>query len=463
MANLKHKFHPEIIREYDIRGTVGKTLFSDDAYAIGRAYGSMVIRAGGKTCALGYDGRISSPELKSALARGLQDSGVNVTLVGMGPTPMLYFAVWELELDAGIMVTGSHNPKDDNGFKMMLGRKAFFGENVRTIGRLAAEGDFENGRGSLEEVDIKPRYLERMMKDFIGDESTNVAWDAGNGAMGEVLEKISKKLPGSHHTLYTDVDGTFPNHHPDPTIPKNLVDLIALVKDKKCQMGIGFDGDGDRIGVVDDEGEIVWGDQMIAIYAQEVLKTYPGAKIIADVKSSQTLFDEIARLGGEPIIWKTGHSLIKDKMSVEKSPLAGEMSGHIFFADKFYGHDDALYCGIRLISIVNKTGKKLSDLRKALPSVVNTPEVRFEVEESRKFDIVKEVEQRLLEAGEEVSLIDGVRVNTPNGWWLLRASNTQNVLVVRAEAPSEDELEILKETIVDQLAKSQVTIPSFEV
>ncbi|AIB16697.1 phosphomannomutase (plasmid) [Azospirillum argentinense] len=457
-----HTFHPTVLREYDIRGIVGSTLTAADARAVGRAFGTVVARGGGKTVCVGYDGRLSSPELEAALVDGLVACGLHVLRIGLGPTPMLYFATRDREAAAGIMITGSHNPPDYNGIKMMLGKGPVYGQQILDIGIIASKADYVSGEGSSEQVDVKDAYVERLLRDYDGTRDLTVAWDAGNGASGEILRRLTAKLPGKHILLFDEIDGNFPNHHPDPTVEKNLVDLKKAVAENGCDIGIGFDGDGDRIGAIDHRGRVVWGDQLVAIYAADVLKSHPGATIIADVKASQTLFDEIARLGGTPLMWKTGHSLLKAKMAELGSPLAGEMSGHIFFADKWYGFDDALYCAVRLIGLVSKLNQPLSDLRDRLPPVVNTPETRFQVSEERKFQVVQEVKGRLKNEGADVNDIDGVRVKTADGWWLLRASNTQDVLVARAESGTPEGLERLKGMVVAQLEASGLQAPSFE-
>ncbi len=460
---LAHNFHPTVLREYDIRGIIGKTLTTDDARAIGRGFGTMVVRGGGKKVAIGYDGRLSSPSLEAAAVEGLKSVGLHVVRIGLGPTPMLYFTARHLKLDAGMMITGSHNPPDYNGFKMMIGKAPFFGSQILEIGKIAAAGDFEAGEGSEETIDIQDAYVDRLVADYDGTRDLNVVWDNGNGAAGEILRRLVKKLPGKHTLLFDQIDGTFPNHHPDPTIPENLEDIIHKVAAEKADLGIAFDGDADRIGAVDEKGRIVWGDQLVAIYSKDVLANHPGATIIADVKASQSLFDQIAKLGGKPLMWKTGHSLLKAKMAETNSPLAGEMSGHIFFADKYYGFDDALYCGVRLLGIVSRMAA-LSALRDELPDMLNTPEVRFQVNEERKFAAVDEIKARVkaeeAAGGAEVNDIDGVRVKTADGWWLLRASNTQDVLVARAEAFSPEGLERLKGAIKDNLAKSGIAAPA---
>ncbi len=457
-----HRFEPTILREYDIRGIVGKTLHAADAYAIGRALATVVARKGGSHVHVGRDGRASSPEMAQQVSQGLADGGMKVTRIGMGATPMLYYATYSRGSDAGLMVTGSHNPSEYNGFKMVLNKKAFYGEDILNLGRLAAAGDYVSGKGSIGDEDVFDDYIARLLKDFTPGRDLRVAWDAGNGSAGPAMVALTQKLPGKHFLLYEDVDGNFPNHHPDPTVPKNLVDLQALVLKEKCDLGIAFDGDGDRIGVVDGKGRILWGDQLMAIWSRDVLKNKPGATIIADVKASQVLFDEVAKLGGKPLMWKTGHSLIKSKMAETGSPLAGEMSGHIFFADKYYGYDDAPYAAIRLLSIVGTAKESLADMRDAMPQVINTPEVRFQCDDTRKFAVAEEVKGRLVKAGADFNDCDGVRVNTKDGWWLLRASNTQDVLVARCEAFDAPGLERLKADLFAQLSQSGINPPRMD-
>jgi len=450
---MAHSFNPTSLREYDIRGIVGKTLGEADAYAIGRGFATRVRRHGGTHVAVGYDGRESSPVLEAALIRGLNDSGVDVTRIGLGPTPMLYYAEATLEVDGGIQITGSHNPAEYNGFKMVLQHKPFFGADIQLLGVMSEAEDWETGTGTVTDADIMDLYVERLTAGYAGGEF-RIGWDAGNGASGPVIEKLVKLLPGEHPLLYTDVDGRFPNHHPDPTEEKNLADLKKLVLDKGLDFGLAFDGDGDRIGAVDGLGRVIWGDQLLSILAEPVLREEPGATIIADVKASQALYDRIAELGGTPLMWKTGHSLIKTKMKETGSPLAGEMSGHIFFAHDYYGFDDAQYAAVRLIRAVRMLGGSLTALKDAMPAMVNTPELRFTVSEERKFAVIDEVLDRLEKSGADVNRTDGARVNTPDGWWLLRASNTQDVLVARAEARDQAGLDRLMAMIDEQLAAS---------
>jgi phosphomannomutase len=463
MPVFNHRFDPTVLREYDIRGIVGKTLKPEDAFAIGRCFGSVVMRAGGKRVAVGYDGRLHSPEMEAQLVAGLRGCGLEVVRIGLCATPMLYFAAYDQQADGAVMVTGSHNPPDYNGFKMMLGKKPFYGAQIQEIGRMAAEGDVVPSQaGSDRSEDIDGRYAERVLADWDGgDRALKVVWDPGNGSAGPIVKTLAARLPGTHFVINGDVDGTFPNHHPDPTVAKNLEQLIAEVAREKADLGIAFDGDGDRIGVVDNEGHILFGDQLLIVLARDVLKSKPGATIIADVKASQVLFDEVAKAGGEPLMWKTGHSLIKAKMAETGSPLAGEMSGHIFFADKWYGFDDAPYSAVRLLGIVARMSQSLAEVRAALPQVINTPELRFNCEEARKFVVVQEVKDRLAAEGAKVQAVDGVRVLTEDGWWLLRASNTQAVLVARCEASSEAGLERLKAQLVKQLVASGLEAPDF--
>ncbi|MFN7028948.1 MAG: phosphoglucomutase/phosphomannomutase PgmG [Sphingopyxis sp.] len=452
---MTHNFHPTLLREYDIRGVVGDTLSAADAYAIGRSFATLVARAGGKSVAVGYDGRLSSPMLCDALVAGINAAGIDALNVGLGPTPMLYYAASTEEVDGGIQITGSHNPPDYNGFKFVMQGRPFYGADIQRIGEMAAAGDWETGEGATQGIDIIDAYVDRLVEGFAGG-AYRVGWDAGNGAAGTVIEKLTAKLPGEHHLLFTDIDGHFPNHHPDPTEEKNLADLRQLVAEKSLDFGVAFDGDGDRIGAIDGEGRVIWGDQLLQIYAAALLQDMPGATIIADVKASQALFDRVSELGGTPLMWKTGHSLIKAKMKEVGSPLAGEMSGHVFFADRYYGYDDAPYAAVRLIEAATKLGQSVTELRGAMAPMVNTPELRFQVDEVRKFAIVEEVLARLTTSGAEVDRTDGARVLTDDGWWLLRASNTQDVLVARAEAKDEAALARLLAAIDEQLALSGI-------
>ena len=456
-----HRLHPSIIREYDIRGIIDETLCTEDAREIGGAFATMVAQSQGMSprICLGYDGRLTSPVLESALSDGLMSAGAHVLRMGRGPTPMLYFGVHHLEADAGVMVTGSHNPPEHNGFKFMLGRGSFYGEQIQQLGGLVTEGVSRVAGGQSEEVGIIDSYVEGLVSAYQGSGQLKVAWDPGNGAGGEVVQMLSQLLPGQHDVINGEVDGTFPAHHPDPTVASNLVQLQQCVAEGSHDVGIALDGDGDRIGVIDDTGRIIWADLLMALLARDVLTAQPGAPIIADVKSSQVLFDEIANLGGNPVMCRTGHSLIKAKMAEVKAPLAGEMSGHLFFADKYYGFDDAMYAAVRLLNAIEGSGERLSALRDQLPTLANTPEIRFECPDDKKFDVVTEIRDRLISEGCEVNDIDGVRVMSEDGWWLLRASNTQAVLVARCEAKDDVSLSRVKSALKTELAKSGIRFP----
>jgi phosphomannomutase len=457
---MSHRFDPTILREYDVRGIVGQTLSAADARAIGRTFAITLAEAGGSRVAVGYDGRLTSPELEAAVVDGLTAEGADVVRIGLGPTPMLYYAAATLGVDGGVMVTGSHNPPDYNGFKFVFQGKSFYGAAIQRLGETAlALGVAGRGGGRVEEHAIRDEYVMRLARDYDGDRLLTVAWDAGNGATGEVVQELTARLPGRHTLLNEKIDGTFPAHHPDPTIPENLVQLQEAVARERCELGIAFDGDGDRIGVVDSQGRILWGDQLMVVLARDVLTRHPGAPILADVKASQVLFDEIARMGGQPVMAVTGHSLIKAKLAEMGAPLAGEMSGHIFFADGYYGFDDAIYVAVRLLGILGRSPISLAEMRDQLPAVVNTPELRFACPETRKFEVVREVRERLRQAGAEMTDIDGVRVRTSDGWWLLRASNTQAVLVARAESATDDGLARLKQALAAELAASGVELP----
>jgi phosphomannomutase len=461
---VSHAFHPSILRAYDVRGVVGQTLFEADARALGRAFAVMLRAAGGRKVAVGYDGRLSSPMLEAALVAGLTEAGVDVVRIGLGPTPMLYYAEASMEdVQGGIQVTGSHNPPDHNGFKIVLGGRPVFGAALGQLGVIAGEAGGPEAvvMGQIEHRDILGAYVDRLLEGLAGVDRTALArlrigWDAGNGAGGPAMERLVARLPGEHHLLFCDVDGHFPNHHPDPTDEANLADLRNLVARKHLDFGVAFDGDADRIGAIDSTGRVVWGDQLLLVFAQDLLKTRPGACVIADVKASGVLFDGVRALGGVPEMWLTGHSLIKSRMKETGALLGGEMTGHVFFADDFYGFDDGLYAAVRLMAAVVRLGRSLTALRGAMPEPVNTPELRFAVDEARKFAVVADVAARLAAEGARVNTIDGVRVDTPDGWWLLRASNTQAALTARAESWSEAGLARLLGEIDAQLALSGV-------
>ncbi len=447
---------PVILREYDIRGLVETQLTPDTVYHIGLGLGTILQERGCRSIAVGYDGRISSPALEEAMVSGLSGSGMAVLRVGRGPSPMLYFASHHLDTDAAAMVTGSHNPPEYNGIKLVQQGRSFWGADIQELGQRVREGTYQiDQNGEISTHQVFDAYVNRLVSDFSGGTPLKVAWDPGNGAAGEVIQALTARLPGEHLLINETIDGTFPNHHPDPTVEENLEQLKALVLDQSCDMGIAFDGDGDRIGVVDSKARVLWGDQILILLAREVLRELPGATIIADVKTSRAFFDEIKRMGGDPVMWKTGHSLIKNKMYETGAPLAGEMSAHIFIKHRYYGFDDASYAAVRLLSILTSEGESLADMRDQLPDLINTPELRFPCAEDRKAAVVEEVHARLaMDDTATVHTIDGVRVETEDGWWLLRASNTQDVLVARCESDTEQGLARLKQALNTQLQAS---------
>jgi phosphomannomutase len=456
---VSHRIDPAVLREYDVRGVVGETLHEADAYALGRGFASVVRHTGGTRVVVGYDGRLSSPALEAALVTGLTESGVDVVRIGIGPTPMLAFAEATLPVDGGIQVTGSHNPADQNGLKFTLRHAPFFGADLQHLARLAEDGDWTDGAGVVTQTDVLRGYLDRLLAGF-GGAAYRIGWDAGNGASGAVIEQLVQRLPGEHHLLFTDIDGNFPNHHPDPSEESNLTDLQALVAAKQLDFGVAFDGDGDRIGVVDGLGRVLAADQILSVLVEPVLRAASGAIVIADVKTSGATFDRIRALGGRALMWKTGHSLMKAKMRETGAAIGGEMSGHIYFGDDFAGVDDAHYAAVRLIDAVAASGRTLAALRDAMPQMVNTPELRFAVPGNRKFTVVDEVIDRLAAEGATLDRTDGARVDTANGWWLLRASHTQDMLTARAEGRDVAALDRLLARLDAQLAASGIARPT---
>lgn len=457
-----HRFDPTILREYDIRGTVGKNLAAEDAHAIGRAFGTLARREGGRKVVVGRDGRVSSPMLEAALVDGLVAGGVDVVRIGLSSSPMLYFAEASArDVQGGIQITGSHNPADQNGFKLVLHGRPFFGAAIQRLGDLAALGEWGDGAepGRIEDRSVVDDYVAGLLPALTGLPDDRLAglrigWDAGNGAAGPVLERLTSRLPGEHHLLFTEVDGAFPNHHPDPSEDANLADLRALVAAKNLDFGVAFDGDADRIGVIDGAGRALAGDQLLLVFAEDLLRRHPGAQVIADVKASRALFDGVARMGGVADMWKTGHALIKSRMKETGALLAGEMTGHMFFADDYHGFDDAFYAALRLIAATLRMDRSVAELHDAMPRLISTPELRFPAAEDSKFAAVEEVRDRLLAASADVVAVDGVRVTTADGWWLLRASNTQAMLTARAESETEEGLRRLLGEIDAQLAAS---------
>jgi phosphomannomutase / phosphoglucomutase len=449
------KLNPVIFREYDIRGVVGTDFDEAFATALGRAYVTSLVRdhkIAAPVIALGHDARLSSPALTDALSVGLQASGAKVVRLGLVTSPISYFATFTLpEVNGALMVTGSHNPPEYNGFKVSVGQSTIFGEKIQHLYKILKAGSFESGRGSEQAFDIFPSYLARYKQEFGKISPIPVVVDCGNGAAGCIARKLFEGVGLKPEFLFEEPDGRFPNHHPDPTVIENLGPLIDRVRKTNSRVGIGFDGDADRIGVVDETGTMILGDEIIALCSQSILATRPGQKIIGDVKCSDRLFEFIARHGGEPIMWKTGHSLIKEKIRAEKAPFGGELSGHIFFADRNYGYDDALYAGLRVIEILSKTGQTIRSLLKDLPPAFSTPEIRIDTTEEKKHAIVEKLKSVFATQHDtlKVNLIDGIRVSFPSGWALARASNTQPVLVLRFEATSAPELKRIRTIFED--------------
>jgi phosphomannomutase len=455
-----HIFHPSILRAYDIRGLAGDTLTEKDALALGRAFGTRIVRRGGKTVCLARDGRLSSPALAESLCEGLVSTGLTVEDLGVGPSPYLYFSIHDRETDGGIIVTGSHNPSTFNGFKMMDGTRALHGQDIAELAAIAKEGDFAKGDGQRIKIDWRKKYVERLVQNFPANFDLKIAWDAGNGAAGEVLSSLTRRLPGKHILLHEKVDGTFPAHHPDPTVDDNLKDLIRCVSDNGCNLGIAFDGDGDRLGIVDDRGQVLRCDQLMMFLAKDVLSRHPGAAIVADVKCSQALFDGIETMGGHAVMCRTGHSLVRKALWDHDAQLAGELSGHIFFRDGYYGFDDALYASLRFITFLSKNGKPLSVLKKSLPYTVNTPEIRIPIDDSEKFTVIDRLAATLADyKGEPITInrLDGVRVGVDGGWWLARASNTESAISLRAEAENIQTLEKIGRMVETMMAEIGVT------
>jgi len=445
------KINPLIFREYDIRGKVDEDLTPEFTELLGRACGTYFRRHGCREVTVGRDCRLSSPQLASTLTRGLLSTGCSVEDIGVVPTPVLYFNVFRRKKEAAIMITGSHNPPDQNGFKIMLGEETLFGPAIQELYALIEGGQFiQADPGEVTSYDVIPEYIDFITSDIRLEKPLKVVLDAGNGTAGAVAGPIFRRLGCEVIELYCDMDGRFPHHHPDPTLPEAMKDLISTVLSQGADFGVGYDGDGDRIGVVDDKGKIIWGDQLLILYASDLLPKNPGAAIISEVKASKVLYSEIERLGGRPIMWKTGHSLIKKKLREEGALLAGEMSGHIFFADRYFGFDDAIYASCRLAEILSRSSEKLSSLLAYLPPTYYTPEIRIYASDEVKFKIVEELKKELQPLYPVID-IDGVRVIFPQGWALVRASNTQAVLVLRFEADSPEALEEIQKEIKTRL------------
>ncbi len=459
---IEHVFHPTILRAYDIRGIVGETLHERDAYMIGLGFAATLRKQGGRSVAIGRDGRLSSPMLANALGQGLVDGGMAVTDIGEGPTPKLYFADIHLNTDGAIQVTGSHNPPSHNGFKMVIGHKPFFGDDITKLGTDMAAGVAVGVGGSLREEDVTARYLDALLAPVHDTpemaealSGSSIIWDCGNGAAGPTVLDVTAKLPGTHHVLFPEIDGTFPNHHPDPVDPETLDLLRDAVDVHNAVIGIGFDGDGDRIGLIDGKGRQVPGDLLTAYLARHSIRKNPGAAVIFDVKSSLAALDAVADMGGAPSLWKTGHSHMKIRLKETGAPLAGEMSGHIFIKDGYFGFDDAIYAAIAVLREMAVSGESITAFIDSLPDVYATPELRIDCPEEIKFGIVEKVANDVNAKPDDdmISLadMDGIRVTCQSGWWLIRASNTGAHLVARAEGRDDMARDMLKERIRSRL------------
>ena len=445
--------NPNIFREYDIRGRVPEELNRETAYRLGQCFGAYYRGFGAKRISLGRDCRLSSPELRLGVMEGMMDVGMDVKDVGMVPTPLLYFSLHHLAVDGGIQITGSHNPPEYNGFKICLGKTTIYGEEIQKLRRISESGSFPKGKGSVETREVIHPYREEVLKRIrCGQKERKVVLDAGNGVAGLVAPELYTRMGVEVEKLFCEPDGLFPNHHPDPTLPENLKHLVQRVSDTSADLGIAFDGDADRIGVVDRKGKTLWGDQLMIIFSRDLLKRHPGAKIIGEVKCSQVLYDDIRKNGGVPIMWKAGHSLIKAKMKEEGALLAGEMSGHLFFAERYFGYDDAIYAGARLLEILTNGNKDLDELLAGVPSLVNTPEIRLDCPDDQKFQIVADLASEFKKQYQVID-VDGARVVFEGGWGLIRASNTQPVLVLRFEAEDQKTLQEIQKIFMNKLAE----------
>ncbi|NDD91607.1 phosphomannomutase/phosphoglucomutase [bacterium] len=462
--------NPSIFREYDIRGIAGRDLSAALAERIGYAYCVFISRRSKKplnemTISVGRDCRLTSDEYAEALIRSLRDCGVRVVNLGVCPTPLTYFSVFHLNLDGGIMVTGSHNPGDYNGFKICVGKDTLHGHDIQELRKIIESSERPApGQGSLEKFEVIPAYTDYLIKHCKKLRPLKLVLDAGNGTAGSVAPTLFSRLGANVIPLFCELDGRFPNHHPDPTVPSNLKDLVAAVRKHRADFGVAFDGDSDRIGLVDETGRIIFGDELMVLLSRDVLREIPGATIISEVKSSHRLYADIAKNGGKPLMWKTGHSLIKSKMKETGAALAGEMSGHIFFADRYFGYDDAIYAALRVYEIASAHNGNLSELLSDLPPSVSTPEIRVDCLEDKKFSLVEAAKKRLA-PGRKITDIDGVRVDFGDSWGLIRASNTQPVLVLRFEAPSQTRLDEIRDLFLRelQLAASEVGHPTIDL
>jgi phosphomannomutase / phosphoglucomutase len=451
-------FH--VFRQNDIRGVAGKDLTDEFVEELGRAMATFYYKHQVDTISLGYDCRLSSPGFRDRLAKGLVESGINVIDIGMGPTPLVYFSLFNLPVGGGVMITGSHNPANENGFKVCLGKSTAFGDQIQEIGRIMEAKDYHSGSATLTNRPLAAEYIQ-YLKGILhpGSKKIKTVVDAGNGTGNLVAVDLYKRLGFEVTDIFSEPDGHFPNHHPDPTLPENIAVLTAQVQANHADLGIAFDGDADRIGVVDTKGRILWGDQLMIIYAKQILGQHPHAKIIGEVKCSQAMFDKIQEMGGEPIMWKVGHSMIKAKMKEENALLAGEMSGHLFFADRYYGYDDAVYAGARLLEILSNSELTLAQMVDELPQTFATPEIRFDCPDDQKFPLVERL-VKVFHEKNKVITIDGARILFEHGWGLVRASNTQPVLVMRFEADSKEALEQIEAEVRRELNRLVKESPS---
>lgn len=447
--------NPLIFREYDVRGIVGRDLTSGTVLAVAKGFGTYASRQGVKTVALGRDVRLSSPEFAKAMREGLLSTGLSVVDIGVCPTPLLYFSIIHFKVDGGVMITGSHNPPEFNGFKLCVGPAALYGEKIQEVRRIVERGEFATGKGSLVEREVIPAYREYVRANVSIPRRLKVVIDAGNGTGGLVAPVLFREMNVDVVELFCEPDGRFPNHFPDPTVPANLRHLVEKVRETGAEAGVGYDGDADRIGVVDEKGNVLFGDYLLVLFAREILSRKPGATIISEVKASQNLYDDIARRGGRAIMWRTGHSLIKKKMKEEKAELAGEMSGHIFFSDRYLGYDDAIYASARLFEILAREERPLSALLADLPPVVFTPEIRVECPDEVKFEVVERVAKIVRPKALEVIDVDGVRARFDGGWGLVRASNTQPVLVLRFEGRDQAAVDGIRAVMEDAVARAR--------
>jgi phosphomannomutase/phosphoglucomutase len=447
--------NPHIFREYDVRGIVGKDLNPDTVRTLGKGFGTYAVRKGVRTVMLGRDCRLSSPGFRDAMAEGLSSTGLSVVDVGICPSPLLYFSILQFGADGGVMITGSHNPPDFNGFKLCVGPSSLYGEKIQEVRRTIEAGEFASGAGPVTNRTVIPEYR-RYIKSILSiPRKLKVVVDAGNGTASEIAPDLFREMGMDVVELFCEMDGRFPNHFPDPTVPENLRFLVEAVREHGADVGVGYDGDADRIGAVDEKGNVIFGDYLLVLFAREILSRKPGAAVISEVKASQNLFDDVARHGGRPIMWKAGHSLIKQKMKEELAEVAGEMSGHIFFSDRYLGFDDAIYASARLFEILAGSDRPLSAMLSDLPSVVATPEIRVECPDDRKFRIVERVAEIVRPQAREVIDVDGVRALFDGGWGLVRASNTQPVLVLRFEGKDEAAVGRIRAVMEEAVKKAQ--------